>query len=111
MPARSTTGPAISRAQIDHVAKLSSLSLTDAEAGTLATELDAILRYVGELDSLDTSSVPPTRGGGSAVAAWREDEIAPGLTHEEALAEAPRTAMGGFAVPAFVDPGAPNAVR
>ena len=111
MPARSPTGPAISRAQIDHVAKLSSLSLTDAEATTLATELDAILRYVGELDSLDTSSVPPTTGGGSAVPTWREDEVVHGLSHEEALAAAPRTALGGFAVPAFVDPNATGAGR
>jgi aspartyl-tRNA(Asn)/glutamyl-tRNA(Gln) amidotransferase subunit C len=106
MSPRSPAAPALSRAQIDHIAKLSSLSLTDAEASTLATELDAILRYVGELDSLDTSNVPPTTGGGSAVTTWREDLGLPGLTHEEALAAAPRTALGGFAVPAFVDPNA-----
>jgi aspartyl-tRNA(Asn)/glutamyl-tRNA(Gln) amidotransferase subunit C len=95
--------PRLDRAQIDHVAKLSALSLTNEEADALMTDLDAILAYVAELDLLDTSGVPPTANVQQGSISWREDEVKPGLPHDEALAEAPRTAEGGFAVPAFVD--------
>jgi aspartyl-tRNA(Asn)/glutamyl-tRNA(Gln) amidotransferase subunit C len=91
------------RATIDHVAKLASLSLTDAEAEKLAGELGAILGYVDELAALDTSDVPPTAYVQLERAAWRADEPKPGVAHEVALAQAPRTSQGGFAVPAFVE--------
>ena len=97
-------GPLIDRALIEHVAQLSSLSLTEAEADKLTQEVAAILRYVGELDSLDTSNVPPTaQVGVRREPALRPDELRPGLSHDEALAEAPRASQGGFAVPAFVE--------
>jgi aspartyl-tRNA(Asn)/glutamyl-tRNA(Gln) amidotransferase subunit C len=95
--------PPLSRNQIDHVAELASLSLQDAEAEALATELDSILHYVAELDAVDTTGVPPTSSIQDAATSWRPDEITPGISHEEALAQAPRTSQGGFAVPAFVE--------
>jgi aspartyl-tRNA(Asn)/glutamyl-tRNA(Gln) amidotransferase subunit C len=95
--------PPLSRNQIDHVAALASLSLQDAEAEALATELDSILRYVAELDAVDTTGVPPTSSIQDAATSWRTDEVTPGISHEEALEQAPRTAHGGFAVPAFVE--------
>jgi aspartyl-tRNA(Asn)/glutamyl-tRNA(Gln) amidotransferase subunit C len=99
----------IDRALIEHVAELSSLSLTEAEAAKLTTEVAAILAYVGELATLDTTDVPPTAQVGSAHhAPLRSDEVQPGLSHDEALAQAPRASEGGFAVPGFVesdDPG------
>jgi aspartyl-tRNA(Asn)/glutamyl-tRNA(Gln) amidotransferase subunit C len=93
----------IDRAAIDHVAKLASLSLTDAEAERLAFELGAIVRYVEELASIDTSNVAPTATVQLARAEWRGDAVEPCLSHEEALAGATRATDGGFAVPAFVE--------
>lgn len=94
----------IDRALIQHVAELSSLSLTEAEAVKLTREVAAILAYVGELATLDTSNVPPTaQVGGERHAALRPDEVQPGLTQDEALAQAPRGSQGGFAVPGFVE--------
>jgi aspartyl-tRNA(Asn)/glutamyl-tRNA(Gln) amidotransferase subunit C len=90
--------------EIAHLAELACLSLTDDEATALAKDLDAIVRYVEELGQLDTEGVPPTshvrvqRGE-----ALREDVPGPCLSHDEALAQAPRTAEGGFAVPVFVE--------
>ncbi len=108
----------LDRALISHVAQLSSLSLTDAEAEKLTHELAAIVKYVSELETLDTSNVPPTahvqdgeqarsatRSTPEARAALRADEVIPGLSHEDALSQAPRVAAGGFAVPPFVDSG------
>jgi aspartyl-tRNA(Asn)/glutamyl-tRNA(Gln) amidotransferase subunit C len=93
----------IDRAQINHVAVLASLSLTDAEAVKLTSEIAAILKHVDELETLDTTNVPPTAHVQLERTAWRADEVRPGIPHDEALAPAPRTAEGGFAVPAFVD--------
>jgi len=96
------TGSPIDRARVLHVAKLASLLLSDAEADAMALELARIVDYVATLEALDTSDVPPTTylSEGSAL---RPDEVRPGLTHEEALSGAPRTAAGGFAVPLFLD--------
>jgi aspartyl-tRNA(Asn)/glutamyl-tRNA(Gln) amidotransferase subunit C len=98
----------IDRRLIDHVAQLASLSLTEAEADKLTGEIAGILKYVGELSALDTSNVPPTAQVGparSAHEALRLDEVRPCLSHDEAMAQAPRASQGGFAVPPFVEPG------
>jgi Asp-tRNA(Asn)/Glu-tRNA(Gln) amidotransferase C subunit len=37
--------------------------------------------------------------------AWRQDSVEPGVSHDDALAQAPRSSQGGFAVPAYVGEG------
>ena len=93
----------IDRAQIDHVAELASLSLSDEEAARMTEELAAIVRHVEELASLDTTGVEATATVQLGAAEWRGDEVLPCLSHEDALAAAPRSAEGGFAVKAFVE--------
>jgi len=93
----------IDRAQIDHLAVLASLSLSDAEAASMATELQAIVKLVDELNAVDTDGIEATANVQLESAAWRSDVVEPSLTHEEALAEAPQEAHGGFAVPVFVE--------
>jgi aspartyl-tRNA(Asn)/glutamyl-tRNA(Gln) amidotransferase subunit C len=96
-------GPAIDRALVLHVAKLASLSLSEAEADRLAGELAKIVEYVAQIDALDTSDVPPTAHVQIDRTPWRPDELGPCLSHEDALAQAPRVEGEGFAVPAFVE--------
>jgi aspartyl-tRNA(Asn)/glutamyl-tRNA(Gln) amidotransferase subunit C len=96
-------GPNIDGALVRHVARLSSLSLSDDEAARFTGELAKIVGYVAQLDALDTSGVPPTAHVQLDRMPLRADEPRPGLTHEEALAQAPRVEGEGFAVPAFVD--------
>jgi aspartyl-tRNA(Asn)/glutamyl-tRNA(Gln) amidotransferase subunit C len=86
-----------------HVAKLSSLSLSSVEVDRFAAELARIVGYVEQLDEIDTSDVPPTAHVRLDRTPWREDEILPCLTREEALAQAPRVEHDGFAVPTFVE--------
>jgi aspartyl-tRNA(Asn)/glutamyl-tRNA(Gln) amidotransferase subunit C len=95
----------IDRAQIEHLAQLASLSLTADEVDAMTHEIGAILGYVAELESVDTRDVPPTAHVQLARAAWREDAVEAGLSHDDALAQAPRKAPdgSGFAVPAFVE--------
>ena len=89
--------------QLDHIAELASLLLARAEAEALAIELNRILGYVAELDEVDTSGVSPTSTVQQGPTSLRVDEVTPGISHDEALSQAPRVAGGGFAVPAFLD--------
>lgn len=93
------------RAQIRHVAALAELELTEEEETRLATEIGRIVAYVAELEKLDTSNVPAdgTMQVTGDAAPLRPDEPRPGLSHEDALAAAPRAAHGGFSVPTFVE--------
>jgi aspartyl-tRNA(Asn)/glutamyl-tRNA(Gln) amidotransferase subunit C len=95
--------PKIDRALILHVAKLASLSLSEPEVDRLVGELGRIVAHVEQLDALDTRDVPPTAHVQIDRMPLREDEVLPGVTHEEALASAPSVEADGFAVPAFVD--------
>jgi aspartyl-tRNA(Asn)/glutamyl-tRNA(Gln) amidotransferase subunit C len=97
------SGPTIDGARVRHVAKLASLSLSDDEAARFAGELAKIVDYVAQLDALDTTGVPPTAHVLLDRMPLRADEPRACLTHEEALAQAPRVEGEGFAVPAFVD--------
>jgi aspartyl-tRNA(Asn)/glutamyl-tRNA(Gln) amidotransferase subunit C len=90
----------IDRAVVDHLATLASISLRADEAERMVTELDAIVAYVEEIRAVDTAAV---KGDASpSPAPWREDLVVPGLSHEDALHQAPGATEDGFAVPTFV---------
>jgi aspartyl-tRNA(Asn)/glutamyl-tRNA(Gln) amidotransferase subunit C len=93
---------------IRHVAELAELSLTDEEEKRLANEIGRIVAYCAELAAIDTTNVPPTAHAFGiepvhSGEGWREDATKPCLSHEDALAGAPRAEHGGFAVPSFVE--------
>ena len=92
----------LSREAVLHVAELASLSLAESEIEGLARDLDAIVRYVEQLNEVDTEGVEPVTGVVLA-GELRPDVVAPGLTREEALAEAPHATEEGFVVPRFVE--------
>lgn len=94
---------AITRETVLHVAHLARLDLSDEEAARMERDLSNILEYVETLGELDTSGVAETAHVAVDAAPLRADEVVPGVPTEVALSESPRTAGGGFAVPAFVD--------
>lgn len=96
------------KAQIRHVAELAELSLSEEEEQRLTGEVGRILAYVAELDAIDTTDVPPTTfvSGTEPLRSgqgWRKDEVVPGVSHEDALAQAPQAEHDGFGVPGFVE--------
>jgi len=94
---------AITRETVLHVARLSRLDLSEDEVERMQRDLDRILEYVEELAALDTSGVAETAHAAVDAAPLRQDKRLPGVSNERALAEAPRSSGGAFAVPAFVD--------
>ena len=103
MSSETQGGQLLTEADVRKVAKLARLELEPDEVRQMTVELSAIVGYVQNLSELDTTNVPPTSQVLVERLALREDEPRPSLPHDEALAEAPRTAHDGFAVPGFVD--------
>jgi aspartyl-tRNA(Asn)/glutamyl-tRNA(Gln) amidotransferase subunit C len=97
------SAPKVDRALVLHVAKLASLSLSEAEADRLTQELSSIVAYVEQLEELDTTGAAPMAHVDIDRLPWRKDEPRPGLSHEDALAQAPKTEHGGFSVPTFAE--------
>jgi aspartyl-tRNA(Asn)/glutamyl-tRNA(Gln) amidotransferase subunit C len=95
--------PEIDRRLVLHIAKLASLSISDDEADRLAKDLAQIVGYVEQLVAVDTSEVAPSAPALADRVPWRQDEVQPGLSHDDALAQAPQVESGGFAVPTFVE--------
>jgi aspartyl-tRNA(Asn)/glutamyl-tRNA(Gln) amidotransferase subunit C len=93
----------VSEEQVTHVARLARLRLTPEETARMAVELSAILDYVRKLSELDTTDVAPTAHVQVQALPFRADDPRPSLPHDEALAEAPRSAHDGFAVPGFIE--------
>jgi aspartyl-tRNA(Asn)/glutamyl-tRNA(Gln) amidotransferase subunit C len=90
----------ISREDVVYVARLARLRLSDEEQERMTRELSGVLDYVQHIEELDLEGVEPTSRVVDLENALRPDEVRPGLTREEALANAPEVADGGFAVPA-----------
>jgi aspartyl-tRNA(Asn)/glutamyl-tRNA(Gln) amidotransferase subunit C len=89
----------LTRAQVEHVAGLARLALTDEEIDALTTELGAILEHAAQVSALDTEGVPPTAHPLPLVNVFRADVARPGLDHDEVLAGAPEAEGGRFRVP------------
>lgn len=87
--------------QVNHVAELARLGLSDEERERLTTELSKILDYIDQLDQLDTSNVEPTAQVGGLVDVFREDEVAPSFPVEAALGNAPSSEGSYFKVRAM----------
>ena len=85
---------------VRHVAELAKLSLTDAEVVQYAEQLSDILGYAERLSEVDTTGIPPTPYVVPLASVMQADEPRPGLSNEEALANAPAAADGFFRVKA-----------
>jgi aspartyl-tRNA(Asn)/glutamyl-tRNA(Gln) amidotransferase subunit C len=89
----------ISRDEVAHLARLARLALTDGELDSFAGQLDAILEHVSQIQAVDVAGVEATDNPLTSVNVTRPDVVEPGLTQEEALAMAPKSTDGRFAVP------------
>jgi aspartyl-tRNA(Asn)/glutamyl-tRNA(Gln) amidotransferase subunit C len=85
----------IDRATIVHVADLARIGLTDAEIDRFTGQLSVVLEAVERLKTVDTSEISPTASTLPLVGVQRDDVIRPGLTTDEALANAPKGGRDG----------------
>ena len=94
-----TQSERITRADVEHVAQLARLALTEEEITSLTGELAVILDYAAEVSALDTEGVEPTAHPLPLVNVLRPDEVRPCLERDEVLAAAPAVEDGRFRVP------------
>ncbi|HTK03599.1 MAG TPA: Asp-tRNA(Asn)/Glu-tRNA(Gln) amidotransferase subunit GatC [Alphaproteobacteria bacterium] len=95
----------LTRQDVLHIAKLAKLSLTDDEVEKFTAQLSSILKYVDELNSVDTSEVDPTSQTTGLVNVFRDDEIKTDqiLSQAEALSGTDETYNGYFRVPTILE--------
>ncbi len=91
--------PTISRAEVAHLANLARLAVTDEELDTFAGQLDVILESVARVGEVATGDIAPTSHAVPVTNVFREDEVRPGLTREQALSGAPQAEDNRFRVP------------
>ena len=91
--------PGLSRSDVEHVAHLARLGLTDEELSLLEGQLNHILDQYTKLAELDTEAIAPTAQTIELENILRDDVVRPSLTVDEALANAPASAGGYFVSP------------
>jgi len=88
---------------IEKVARLARLELSEEEKVTFGSQLEQILAYMEQLNRLDTSGVEPTSHAIPVYNVFREDEVKPSSPQEEVLAIAPDDEEGHFKVPRIIE--------
>ncbi|MEX1006951.1 MAG: Asp-tRNA(Asn)/Glu-tRNA(Gln) amidotransferase subunit GatC [Acidimicrobiia bacterium] len=93
----------LTRADVEHVARLARLALDDDEIEQFTRELGVILEHAQQVAGLDTHDVPPTAHPLPLVNVLRSDEPHTSLDRDEVLAMAPATEDERFRVPRILD--------
>ena len=88
---------------IEKVARLARLKLSEEEKETFGNQMEQILKYMEQLNRLDTSGVEPTSHAIPIYNVFRDDEVKPSFPREEVLAIAPDEEDGHFKVPRIIE--------
>ena len=89
----------LSLQEVEHIAMLARLELTDEQKTRYREQLEAILDHVAKLQELDTQDVPPTASVSVGQMPLRADESRPGLSPQALLENAPQQDDGQFQIP------------
>ncbi len=92
----------ISREQVEHVARLAALALTEEEKELFRRQLNQVLEHAEVIKSVDTADVPPTSHALPLGNVFREDRVRPSLSPTDALKNSPQPEEGYFSVPRIV---------
>jgi aspartyl-tRNA(Asn)/glutamyl-tRNA(Gln) amidotransferase subunit C len=108
----------VTEKDVSAVADLANLELTTEERARMLRDLNSILDYIGRLEELDTTKVPPMaqtsdkfgvdaskQGSARFEYARRADELKPSLHHDEVMKNAPETDGIFFKVPKVIGSG------
>jgi aspartyl-tRNA(Asn)/glutamyl-tRNA(Gln) amidotransferase subunit C len=93
----------ITVADVEHVARLARLELSEQDKTLFAGQMDAILGYVEKLKELDTDNILPTSHAVPMENSFREDLMCPSIGTDKALQNAPDRAETFFRVPKVIE--------
>ena len=92
----------ISDQEVEHVAQLARLDLTQPEKKVFAEQLSQVLTFVGQLQDVATEGIPLTASVVEQESMLREDSPREGLSQKKALSNAPQAHDGFFVVPKII---------
>jgi aspartyl-tRNA(Asn)/glutamyl-tRNA(Gln) amidotransferase subunit C len=92
----------LSREEVEYVAALARLGLTEAEITRLQGQLSSILEHIEAIDRLDTEAISPTAQVIAMTNVMRPDVVTDSLAREAVLGNAPRQTDGFFEVHAIL---------
>ncbi|PIS31325.1 Asp-tRNA(Asn)/Glu-tRNA(Gln) amidotransferase GatCAB subunit C [Candidatus Saganbacteria bacterium CG08_land_8_20_14_0_20_45_16] len=93
----------VSKKDVEHVAKLARLGLTEEEKELFTTQLSSILDYAKNLNKLDTKNVPPTSHAIPMKNVLREDQVIPCTNTQDIVANGPEIEDNMFKVPRIME--------
>jgi aspartyl-tRNA(Asn)/glutamyl-tRNA(Gln) amidotransferase subunit C len=93
----------ITKKDVEHVANLARLELSDAEKEQFEDQLNAILKYAEKLNELNTDGIEPTSHVLPLANVMREDKVKASLPIEKVLLNAPEEEDGHFKVPPVLE--------
>jgi aspartyl-tRNA(Asn)/glutamyl-tRNA(Gln) amidotransferase subunit C len=88
---------------IEKVARLARLELSEEEKETFGNQMEQILAYMEQLNRIDTTGVEPTSHAIPVYNVFRDDKVKPSFPQEEVLAIAPDEEDGHFKVPRIIE--------
>jgi aspartyl-tRNA(Asn)/glutamyl-tRNA(Gln) amidotransferase subunit C len=88
---------------VDYIANLARIELTDEEKGKFRSQFGDILKYFDKLNQVDVEGVEPTAHAFPRHNVWDEDEARSGFTAEEALSNAPAKRHNQIVVPRVIE--------
>ena len=93
----------ITKQEVEKVAKLARLQVSESEVAVFAKQLSQILTHVDTLKKYNTDGVEPTATVLGQVNVFRDDAVTPSLSVDQALANAPEREADGFGVPKIIE--------
>ena len=93
----------IDKDQVENIAKLSRIRLTELEREMFVHQLNNILFYIEKLNKLDTENVAPMAYTSDVSNVFREDKLKPSIPLKDVLINAPATKSGFFKVPKVIE--------
>lgn len=93
----------VSKEDVKHIAVLSRLTVPEGELDKFTEQFNQILDYADKMQKLDTTGIEPTASILPVSNVFREDVALPGVSHEDALKNAPAVHNGGFKVPRVLE--------
>ena len=92
----------ITKQEVEKVAKLARLAMTEVETAAFSQQLNQIVAYVQKLKTFSTEGVEPTSTVLGQTNVFRPDQTQPSLSHEQALSNAPDAEAHCFRVPKII---------
>ena len=92
----------ISMKEIEHIAWLAKIELSEEEKRVFTEQINTILEYFKVIDEVNTDNVKPTFNVQDVTNVFREDEATPSLSRDEALKNAPEKEKGYVKAPKII---------